>query len=76
MNDFEDKEREQAAALPERVTWEEMGPELLAWLIAITPDVPDIDARCHYGIVPQDKCAHCTRMAALHGVIERARKIP
>lgn len=27
--------------------------------------MPPADAPCHYGVVPQEKCAHCNRIARL-----------
>ncbi len=42
--------------------------ELVSALRDLTPQMPPKDAPCHNGIVPQERCAYCQRVA-------RARKV-
>lgn len=46
---------------------------LLDNLIAMTPPLPAADAICHRGLVPQDKCGRCSRIAAALAAIELAQ---
>ena len=43
---------------------------LLAALKGITPPMPPVDAPCHVGLVPQEKCAHCGRIARARAAIK------
>ncbi len=43
---------------------------LLEALKEITPSMPPVDAPCHYGIVPQEKCGHCGRIAKARAAIK------
>ena len=43
---------------------------LLEALKEITPSIPPADAPCHYGIVPQEKCGHCGRIAKARAAIK------
>ena len=43
---------------------------LLEALKGITPSMPPADAPCHYGIVPQEKCGHCNRIALARAAIK------
>lgn len=43
---------------------------LLKALKEITPSMPPVDAPCHYGIVPQEKCGHCGRIAKARAAIK------
>ena len=43
---------------------------LLEALKGITPSMPPADAPCHYGIVPQEKCGHCGRIAKARAAIK------
>ena len=43
---------------------------LLEALKGITPPMPPIDAPCHYGLVQQEKCAHCRRIAKARAAIK------
>jgi len=45
---------------------------LLEALKEITPSMPPADAPCHYGIVPQEKCGHCGRIAKARAAIAKA----
>ncbi len=45
---------------------------LLEALKEITPSMPPVDAPCHYGIVPQEKCGHCGRIAKARAAIAKA----
>ena len=45
---------------------------LLEALKGITPPMPPIDAPCHYGLVQQEKCAHCRRIAKARAAIKAA----
>ncbi|GIK39554.1 MAG: hypothetical protein BroJett011_33870 [Chloroflexota bacterium] len=47
--------------------------ELLAALEELTPAMPPKDAPCHYGLVPQEECANCQRIAKAHAAIARAK---
>lgn len=47
-------------------------PDLLAALQEVTPSMPPADAPCHAGIVPQNQCAHCQRIARAHAAIATA----
>ena len=47
---------------------------LLENLIAMTPPMPAADALCHAGLVPQDRCARCSRIAAALAAIELGTK--
>jgi hypothetical protein len=42
---------------------------LVQALRGITPPMPPADAPCHLGIVTQDECAHCRRIAAARAVL-------
>ena len=39
----------------------------------LTPPMPPADARCHVGLVSQDECAHCRRIAAAHAALAAAQ---
>ena len=43
---------------------------LLEALKEVTPSMPPVDAPCHYGIVPQEKCGHCGRIAKARAAIK------
>lgn len=43
---------------------------LLEALKGITPSMPPADAPCHYGIVPQENCGHCGRIAKARAAIK------
>ena len=43
---------------------------LLEALKGITPPMPPADAPCHVGLVPQEKCAHCGRIARARAAIK------
>ena len=45
---------------------------LLAALKELTPPMPPADAPCHVGLVPQEKCAHCGRIARARAAIKQA----
>ena len=47
---------------------------LLEALKEITPSMPPVDAPCHYGIVPQEKCGHCGRIAKARAAIKAAEE--
>lgn len=53
--------RHEAAAELRRL--HEKNKRLLEVLKEITPSMPPADAPCHYGIVPQERCRHCGRIA-------------
>ncbi len=42
---------------------------LLEALKELTPPMPPADAPCHVGLVPQEKCAHCGRIARARAAI-------
>ena len=43
---------------------------LLEALKELTPPMPPADAPCHVGLVPQEKCAHCGRIARARAAIK------
>jgi hypothetical protein len=43
---------------------------LLEALKELTPPMPPTDAPCHVGLVPQEKCAHCGRIARARAAIK------
>ena len=43
---------------------------LLEALKELTPPMPPADAPCHVGLVPQEKCAHCGRIARARACIK------
>lgn len=47
-------------------------PDLLAALQEVTPPMPPADAPCHAGIVSQNQCAHCQRIARARAAIAKA----
>jgi len=47
-------------------------PDLLEALIDITPHMPPADASCHAGLVPQELCGHCSRIAKARAAIAKA----
>lgn len=48
---------------------------LLAALREITPPMPPTNAICHNGVVPQEQCLHCSRIARAHAAIEAAAQL-
>lgn len=49
---------------------EEQRDALLEALKELTPPMPPADAPCHVGLVPQEKCAHCGRIARARAAIK------
>jgi hypothetical protein len=48
--------------------------QLLAALVTVTPPMPPKNAPCHSGVVTQDNCAYCRRVASAHQAIAAARQ--
>ena len=59
-----------AAELRRLAAVEAQRDALLEALKEITPSMPPVDAPCHYGIVPQEKCGHCGRIAKARAAIK------
>lgn len=47
---------------------------LLENLVAITPELPPANAMCHAGLVDQDRCGRCSRIAAAQAAIALAQQ--
>lgn len=52
----------------------EAAPELLKALRDITPDMPAADALCHRGLLPQEECRQCQKVARARAVIAKAER--
>lgn len=48
-------------------------PALFSSLEELTPPMPPADAMCHIGIVPQERCANCQRIARARAALKAAK---
>ena len=59
-----------AVAMSRIANLESQRDALLEALKDLTPPMPPADAPCHVGLVPQEKCAHCGRIARARAAIK------